>query len=392
MPEIVIGKEGRIVLPESRLLSQPLTPGTGLIFEPSEHGLRLHYARPDARRAYIEVTSRCNLSCVMCVRQSWREPQGSMEAKVFQAVLEGLKAFPNLERVVIGGFGEPLMHPGIVDIVAALRALGLGVTMSTNGLLLERSLAEALLQAGVDTLIVSLDSMHIQAYRQSSLTYGVDRILENLQGLHGLIRDCGWRLPAVGLEYVVTRSNLAELSRLPDVAKQLGASFVIVTNLLPHTLEMVSETLYDRDEPLLLGGGWGIQRAGWIAWGTPNLPRMKWGAVRQCKFIKEPAMVIGWDGGVSPCYALMHSYPYYIYGRQKQVDRFVLGFVGERSLAEIWTSEEYVTFRAKVRDFRFPSCVDCGKDCSYAQENGDCWGNDPSCADCLWAQDIIRCP
>jgi MoaA/NifB/PqqE/SkfB family radical SAM enzyme len=87
----------------------------------------------------------------------------------------------------------------------------------------------------------------------------------------------------------------------------------------------------------------------------------------------------------------MHSYSYYIFGRRKDVKRYALGNVNEKSLLDIWTSEEYVIFRAKVNDFRFPSCVDCGIACSFAEENIDCWGNDPSCADCLWAQDILLC-
>jgi MoaA/NifB/PqqE/SkfB family radical SAM enzyme len=284
------------------------------------------------------------------------------------------------------------MHPNIVEMVAQVHSLGVGVTITTNGLLLKRMLAEALLKAGADTIVVSLDSMHIQAYQQAKVNGGVNRVLENIQGVHELIRDSGWKLPALGLEYVATQSNLEELYKLPDLAKEVAASFVIVTNLLPHKEDLVGETLYDRDEPLRLGGGWGIHRAGWIAWGLPRLPRMKWGSAQKCSFVDRSALVIGWDGGVSPCYALMHSYTYYIYGRRKEVSRYVLGTVGERSLADIWTSEEYVSFRAHVRDFRFPSCVDCGMDCTYAQENSDCWGNNPSCADCLWSQGILHCP
>lgn len=119
---------------------------------------------------------------------------------------------------------------------------------------------------------------------------------------------------------------------------------------------------------------------------------MKWGAWQQCGFMTDRAVVIGWDGGVSPCYPLMHSYPYYIYGRRKNVSRYVLGNVREAALSDIWQSEEYVRFRAKVRDFRFMYCVDCGLACDYAENNEDCLGNVPSCADCLWAQGIIRCP
>jgi tungsten cofactor oxidoreducase radical SAM maturase len=392
MAKIILDKDARIQLPERYLKRNQLAPGSELVFETDEDGFKFHFARPDVQQVYIEVTNRCNLKCAMCVRQSWRDPRGSMSAYTFQQVLEGLPDFPDLNRVVFGGFGEPLMHPNIVEMVAQVHSLGVGVTITTNGLLLKRPLAEALLKAGVDTIVVSLDSMHIQAYQQAKVNGGVNRVLENIQGVHELIRDSGWKLPALGLEYVATQSNLEELYKLPGFAKEVAASFVIVTNLLPHTEDLVGETLYDRDEPLHLGGGWGIHRAGWIAWGVPRLPRMKWGSAQKCSFVDRSALVIGWDGGVSPCYALMHSYTYYIYGRRKEVSRYVLGTVGERSLADIWTSEEYVSFRANVHDFRFPSCVDCGMDCTYAQENSDCWGNNPSCADCLWAQGILHCP
>jgi len=392
MTKISLGKDGQIRLPESYLNQHIIESGNELFLEESEHGLVLHFKRLDACRAYLEVTTRCNLNCAMCIRQTWRDPQGSMSAETFQAIINGLRSFPNLKRVVIGGFGEPLIHPKIIEMTAQVHSLGVGVTLTTNGLLLDRPMAEALLKAGVDTFIVSLDSMHIQAYQQIVGMSRLNKVLENIQGVHNLIHGTGWRLPTLGLEYVVTKSNLGELYKLPDLAREVGASFVIMTNLLPHTPELAKEILYDRDEPLHLGGGWGIQRGGWITWGHPKLPRMKWGAVRRCRFISEPSLVIGWDGCVSPCYALLHSYPYYIYGRRKEVNRYTLGSVKEQSLAKIWTSEEYVLFRAKVRDFRFPSCVDCGIDCTYAQENSDCWGDDPSCADCLWAQGVIQCP
>jgi tungsten cofactor oxidoreducase radical SAM maturase len=392
MTKVSLGDEGQIQLPEFYRNQLALETGSELILEAFEYSFVLHIKSLDARRAYLEVTSHCNLNCAMCIRQTWRDPQGSMSTETFQAVLDGLRAFPNLKRVVIGGFGEPLMHPKIIEMVTQLHSLGVGVTITTNGLLLDRSISEALLRAGVDTLVLSLDSMHVQAYQKTVGRKGLNKVLDNIQSVQGLIRDAGWRLPALGLEYVVTRSNWEELYKLPNLAKQVGASFVIVTNLLPHTPQLAKEILYDRNEPLHLGGGWGIYRAGWIAWGYPKLPRMKWGAARRCRFINESSLVIGWDGCVSPCYALLHSYPYYIYGRRKEVTRYTMGSLKEQSLAAIWNSEEYVLFRAKVRDFRFPSCVDCGIDCTYTQENSDCWGNDPSCADCLWAQDILQCP
>ncbi|MDR5694400.1 MAG: tungsten cofactor oxidoreductase radical SAM maturase [Armatimonadota bacterium] len=385
MGRLILGPEKTIRLPEG-------TQGSEVILEPLENGWSVWFARPDVRRVYIEPTTRCNLDCAMCVRRVWKDPVGEMGWETFQKVLEDLRSFPDLHRVTFGGFGEPLVHPRIVEMVAQVRDLGVGVTLTTNGVLLDRSMSEALLEAGLDTIVVSVDPMHVQAYARAGLMEGVDRVLTNVQGLRELARRRNLMVPRIGLEYVVTRSNLEELTLLPELAKALGASFVLVTNLLPHTQDLASDILYDRDEPLPLPAGWPVPSGDWIVWGIPKLPRLKWGAHRRCRFVEQRALVIAWDGVVSPCYHLLHSYPFYIYGRRKEVTRYVLGHVGERSLLEIWTSPEYVLFRAKVREFRFPSCVDCGMNCTFAQENADCWGNNPSCADCLWAQDMILCP
>jgi MoaA/NifB/PqqE/SkfB family radical SAM enzyme len=71
-----------------------------------------------------------------------------------------------------------------------------------------------------------------------------------------------------------------------------------------------------------------------------------------------------------------------------------MGNITHTPLLEIWTSEDYCRFRGEVRDFHFPSCPNCDlrDNCDLREKNEACWGWNPSCADCLWAQDIIRCP
>lgn len=384
--------EGRLSLPAGVEVRCDPKAGTRLILESSTERLALHLARPDVRRAYIEVTTRCNLDCAMCVRQVWKDAPGEMSWETFEAVAEGLRAFPHLRRVTFGGYGEPLAHPRFPEMVARVAELGVEVVLTTNGLLLDGPMAEQLLDAGLGRVVVSLDTVHIQAYARAQVIAGVNQVLDNMRALREKARQRGKVLPRIGMEFVVMRNNLGWLSRLPQLARELEADFVLVSNLLPHTEEMAGEILYDRDEPLPAPTGWPVPGGDLVLWGITRLPRFKWGAWRRCRFIEERSIVIGWDGGVSPCYALMHSYPYYIYGRRKEVSRYVLGRATEQTLADIWMSDEYVLFRAKVREMRFPSCVDCGMACTYAEENADCWGNSPSCADCLWAQGIVQCP
>ena len=53
--------------------------------------------------------------------------------------------------------GEPLLHPHIVDMVAAASQLGADTELITNGLLLDEEKAISLIEAGLGRLIVSVD-------------------------------------------------------------------------------------------------------------------------------------------------------------------------------------------------------------------------------------------
>jgi len=393
---VTLDDEGRVQIPPALRRRHGLQAGENLLLEETETGLVLHSPRPDVRKVYLEVTTRCNLQCRTCVRNVWGEPAEDMIDATFERVLLGLRGLPELREVVFGGYGEPFIHPRILDYLAAVKGLGLKVTVSTNGLLLGREQVEALVRLGVDVVTVSLDGANPDTYADVRREADLQTVLDNLEGLNRVKAEQGTPTPRLGIEFVALRRNVAELPAVADQARRLGANRVIVTHVLPHTPEMAAETLYGRGETpaLPLSTGWPVKSGAWLLWGTLELPRVSWGAERRCRFVTSKALVVGWDGGVSPCYALAHSYPYYIFGRRKEVSRYTFGNINEATLEEIWTSDDYIHFRAEVRRFNFPSCVDCDlrDTCDIAEANEGCWGWCPSCADCLWAQGIIRCP
>jgi len=397
MAKITVGKGGKISIPEEYLDRSGLKEGKEAYIWPSEGGLVLQYPRADVRRVYIEPTSLCNLNCVTCVRNVWSDEAGHIDMDTFYTIVRQLKAFPDIQSVTLAGFGEPLYHPGILRMARAIKELGLELTISTNGTLLEPGLAEELINIGLDKIIVSLDSADQKLFGNIRVGADLNVVLKNLRGLNEIKRRRQSKHPAVGIEFVAMRRNLHEIADLPRLGSFLGASFILVTNLLPHTEDMKEEILYDVETRHALSlpkcSGWPVRTGrSWVVWGTMTHPRMYWGADRYCRFVGDRSLVIGWDGGVSPCYALMHSYHYYIFGRHKHVSRYTVGNVRDEELLELWTCEEYIKFRQKVRAFAFPSCVDCGIGCGYTDLNQDCWGADPSCADCLYAQGIVRCP
>ena len=323
------------------------------------------------------------------------DPIAPMQWDTFERILESLPGLPDLQRVIFTSFGEPLTHPRILDMIEAIRKRGLAVSLGSNGLLLTPKVSEELVRLGVDRLVVSVDGVKPETYEEVRGTE-LSQILRNLRSLNEAKNRLGSLIPALGIEFVALKSNVEELASLTKLASHLNASRVLVSNVLPYTEEMREEILYGHEpQDSYKTGGFPVRADAWVTWGTLEMPHMHWGAERRCRFVNDRSIVVGWDGGVSPCYALSHNYSYYaIDGRKKQVCRYVLGNVNQSSLADIWMSEDYTLFRSEVRIFHFPSCPDCDlrDTCDLRGDNEGCWGWNPSCADCLWAQDIIRCP
>lgn len=77
--------------------------------------------------------------------------------------------------------GEPLVRRGLVEFIASLRALSptVEIVLTTNGLLLA-GLAEALKEAGLQRVNVSLDSLRPERFREIARREGLDEVLAGL--------------------------------------------------------------------------------------------------------------------------------------------------------------------------------------------------------------------
>ncbi len=410
---VPIGENGDIRLPDVYRRRWGLDPGVELMVQETPEGLLVRRADPPLAKLYVEPTNLCNLSCRTCVRNSWSDPQGTMGIELYRRMMGGLRGLPSLRQVNFWGIGEPLLHPDIVEMVALARELGARTQMITNGLLLTRQLAAGLISAGLDSLVVSVDGASPEM--QADVRSGADlrRLEENVAGLRELCLERGIAGPELGIEFVAMRSNIDQLRAVRGLGAALGASFIVVTNLLPYSRDMSEEILYG----MYAGGCYPMYRSRWTPeillprmdnrrevmepvmrmlehTNTNDFPRARLdGAGGYCRFVGEGAMAVGWSGDVSPCIALMHSYPVYVMGRQKQIHRYVLGNVGEEPPTSIWAKEEYVAFRGRVQRWTFSPCTDCGG-CHFADFNDeDCFGNShPVCGDCLWAKGVIQCP
>src|SRR5947199_8173121 len=132
------------------------------------YGHRISYLR-------VSITDRCNERCGYCMPQELQEWLPRHEILIYEETLRLIRIAAELgvSKVRITG-GEPLTRRGILDFVRQIpeipRITSLG--LSTNGTLLAReitpakTMAEALRDAGVQSVNISLDTLDASVYLQ----------------------------------------------------------------------------------------------------------------------------------------------------------------------------------------------------------------------------------
>jgi MoaA/NifB/PqqE/SkfB family radical SAM enzyme len=300
-----VDAEGRLILPPEESARLGLRPGSSVLLDREQNSYRLRRPVEHLAKVYVEPTSRCNLTCRTCIRNAWQEPQGDMNDATFTRLLEGLGSFDPVPAIFFGGFGEPLAHASIVEMVARAKALGSPrVELITNGCLLSEDMSRRLIEAGLDALWVSLDGIRPESYDDVRLGALLPQVLENARGFRevrrrlcdtsilpgpldlpgaGLVRDLleqyvtmeGYltdlvkriqhdtlslpepslpgpedevrRIPApeLGIAFVAMKRNIADLPFLLWIGRLLGATRFNISNVVPYTADMSSEILYE---------------------------------------------------------------------------------------------------------------------------------------------------
>ena len=182
------------------------------------------FGRP-LRDLRISVTDRCNFRCVYCMpkevfgRDYAFLPRGELLS--FEEIERLARVFVahGVEKLRLTG-GEPLVRRDIERLVAKLAGIdGVDLTLTTNGSLLPQR-AQALADAGLGRITVSLDSLDDEVFRRmNDVDFPVERVLAGIEAA-----------AAAGLPVkvnMVVRRGLNEDSVLPMARYFRGSGHVL---------------------------------------------------------------------------------------------------------------------------------------------------------------------
>ncbi len=206
------------------------------------------------KKLYLEVTTNCNMSCGMCVKQA---PGSSISNKHLDVAVFNklLPCIPHIQALVLSGIGEPLLHPDLLWMIAKAheqmadkRASETSekswIGFQTNGLLLTHSLTEQLLDAGLNRLCISVDNVPEEQKCGISLTHSNNLSASPFPMVNAVRRQKDKSRFQLGAEIVLLRETLPQLPQLIQRLAEEGVDFILASHLLPYSKDAEPQSLF----------------------------------------------------------------------------------------------------------------------------------------------------
>ena len=178
----------------------------------------------------VEVTTYCNGSCIYCPRTLMQNRWANrhMPIELFNELIPFLG---HTDLVYLQGWGEPLLNKDIFEMVRICKDQGKRVGFTTNGMLLTEDTIRMLVDLQLDIVAVSLAGTTAGTHNQIRKGTDFDQVISNLERLRE-IKDARNNLfPAVHLAYLMLKSNFDELKEILPLARRVGASQIVASNL-----------------------------------------------------------------------------------------------------------------------------------------------------------------
>jgi len=328
----------------------------------------------------------------------------------------------SVETIFFGGMGEPLFHPEIAKMIRMASQTGAEVELLTNGTLLTEDMINAIIDAGLDRLWISIDDLETDSSINAAASDDVEhsghahpgQVLSNIRTFNRL-RQKKLSSTTLGITFVAMKSNVHQLAKLPFFIAQHLVDEVNISNISPTDEASQAEMLYTNMTNMYTGPAKGsVLPTVRMPYFDMNIAEASEG-IRQlmtkqnftlmfndqpvirrsgyCKFVREGMCFVRSDGEVCPCMALLHNGHTWLSNVRRRIEHCSFGNVGSERLDNIWNSTEYKAFRRKFDEFDFSPCLYCGHCERFSDNQTDCYGNShPTCGGCLWAEGVLSCP
>lgn len=258
----------------------------------------------------IELTSRCNLKCVMCPRDD-DAPRGlgNMRMGTFRRIID--EASEYLEFTFLHLAGEPLLHPQFPEFIDYAESKGVTTGLSTNATILDSERRKSLIASNLAYLVISIDATDSKTYEKVRGAKSFDKVVQNTEAFLAEKKRAG-RGPHTIVQMICMKENRHQGKAFSRRWKRLGADAVRLKRFFNF-----AGNVEDRS-----GGA------------TGNVSANNQNGERPPCFLPWRQLAFYYDGtAVACCHDFLHQSE--------------LGNIHQHGLRDIWNSESMVALREK---------------------------------------------
>lgn len=144
---------------------------------------------------FIDPSAACNFSCKFCFNKYKNISHHEiMHMDLFNKIADDLTQFPQkLKTIKLYGFGEPLLNRNLPQMVSTLKELNVSdrVETTTNGWWLKPKMSDALINAGMDRIVISVNGL--SSYQMEHVTgarVNFEEYVKNIRHLYDNRQKC----------------------------------------------------------------------------------------------------------------------------------------------------------------------------------------------------------
>lgn len=184
---------------------------------------------------FVEVgpIGKCLHRCIYCAFDYLGYQGPTLDFKVISSALANL-AINGVKSIMLAGEGEPLMHPGIHNIIGFAKSRGLDVALTTNGVLFNNDMATQCLPF-LTWVKFSVDAATRETYAaiHQCKAQHFDVLLSNIERTVK-IRNSSSLPCTIGAQALLLDINADEMADLASIACDLGADYFAIKPFSKH--------------------------------------------------------------------------------------------------------------------------------------------------------------
>lgn len=294
---------------------------------------------PPPKHVSIEPSSKCNLHCVMCTRETLEQKplNINMSFNDFKRIID---QFDNPQDVVLCGVGEPLLNREVVAMVQYITDKGWNAHIINNATLMTEKMSIALLEAGLKKVTFSIHGGTAETHhliRQGPKNVdSLERVYGNIKRFVEIRNERNSDTYVIA-NYLAARQTVSEFGSTLRTAKGIGIDEVVALRLINVHGNLGDLEVSDAQAREMVGYKKLAKEL--------DIKFSFWEGAGGCEELWECVFIMS-NGDVAPCDGWVYDMP-------------PMGNVLTNQISDIWNGQGYQDLRQSFLDRELEWCKNC---------------------------------